>query len=379
MRKIVFIVNGDPSSAMAERARAFAAELANRYDIRISYRSRRKLISLVQFVIFLARAKPLLVYVFDMSYSGALAASLYKWAAGCYLVIETGDAIYELARSMGRGMLGLRLTRFLENVSFRRADRIVVRGTFHQRLLRERGIDAALISDGAHTTRFAPLDAGEMRKRYGLDQALTIGVMGSCVWSEKQQTCYGWEMVEVLRLLKDAPVKAVMIGGGSGIARLKARCKDYGIEDRVLFLGHVPYDELPSYLNLIDICLSTQTNDEVGQVRTTGKLPLYMAAGRYVLASRVGEAVLVLDEEMLVEYDGVKDCAYPRKLAERVSALLENPEKLKRGLENVRVARARFDYRVLAEEMAALFDMALPTAASSSKRLVSERDAKRSA
>lgn len=376
MGKIVFIVNGDEPSAMGQRARAFAAEMAGRYDIRISYRSRGKLRSLVRFVIFLLRAKPDLVYVFDMSYSGTLAASIYKWATGCYLIIDTGDAIYELARSMGRGQAGLWLTRFLENVSFKMADRIVVRGTFHQRLLRERGIEAALINDGADTKQFAPFDANELRKQYGLDGALTVGVVGSCIWNERQQTCYGWEMVEMIRMLKDSPVKAVMIGSGSGIARLEARAKDYGIQDRVLFLGHADYNDLPSYLNMIDVCLSTQTNDTVGQVRTTGKLPLYMATGRYVLASRVGEAALVLDEDMLVEYDSVKDTAYPQKLAERVSMLLRSPDNLKRGLKNVAIAQARFDYSVLAEKMAALFDQALDAATSSDKNpLVSKADA----
>src|SRR6185295_17446502 len=104
------------------------------------------------------------------------------------------------------------------------------------------------------------------------------------------------------------------------------------IENRITFLDYVPYDQLPRYLNLIDVCLSTQTNDVVGRVRTTGKLPLYMAAGRYVLASRVGEASLVLNEDMLVEYEGVKDTAYPQRLADRVSALLDNPQRLESGL-----------------------------------------------
>src|SRR5262249_17100894 len=151
---------------------------------------------------------------------------------------------------------------------------------FHQRMLKEKGIDAFLINDGTDTKQFVPLAAVELRKQCGLDQSLTIGVMGSCIWNEKQETCYGWELIEMLRLLKDARVKAIIIGSGSGIPRLKARSKNYGIEDRVLFLGHVPYDELPSYLNLIDVCLSTQTDDAVGRARTTGKLPLYMATGR---------------------------------------------------------------------------------------------------
>src|SRR5439155_17871072 len=108
-------------------------------------------------------------------------------------------------------------------------------------------------------------------------------------------------------------VKGVVIGDGSGLPILRARCREYGIEDRVLFLGRLPYEELPRYLGLIDVCLSTQTNDLVGQVRTTGKLPLYLAAGRYVLASRVGEAARVLDADMLVDHDGQVDTGYPQR------------------------------------------------------------------
>jgi glycosyltransferase involved in cell wall biosynthesis len=145
-----------------------------------------------------------------------------------------------------------------------------------------------------------------------------------------------------------------MIGDGSGIPRLKARCREDGIEGKMLFLGHVPHDRLPLYLNLIDVCLSTQTNDLVGQVRTTGKLPLYLATGRYILASKVGEAALVLDDEMLVEYDGVKDLRYPRKLAERITALLDKPETLGHSSKGVAVAKDRFDYSILARRVANL-------------------------
>ena len=71
-----------------------------------------------------------------------------------------------------------------------------------------------------------------------------------------------------------------------------------------MFAGRVPYDVLPGRLRVFDICLSTQTNDVIGNVRTTGKSPLYLAAGRFVLASRVGEAARVLPSVMLVEFHG---------------------------------------------------------------------------
>ena len=207
------------------------------------------------------------------------------------------------------------------------------------------------------TEEFAPLNSYELRRQHNLEGALTVGFVGSSIWSEKLQMCYGWELVEMLRLLPaDAPVKGVIIGDGSGITRLKARCRDYHIEDRVLFLGRVPYEQLPKYLNMIDVCLSTQTNDVVGQVRTSGKLPLYLAAGRYVLASRVGEAAFVLNQEMLVSYEGVKDSQYPQRLAERVKAILSDPHKLELAASNIALAKEVFEYAKLAERLSEVIE-----------------------
>jgi glycosyltransferase involved in cell wall biosynthesis len=356
MTTIAFIVNGDLQSAMGERANAFAEHLRDRYDIRIDYRTTHKILSILRFLQFLISVKPDLIYVFDMSYSGVIASSLYKLANGACIIVDTGDAISELAQSMGRGTFGLWLTRLLEKISLSISHCIVVRGTFHQELLSRRGIQAELIRDGVDTNIFKPINLEDLRKQHGLDQVLTVGVLGTVIWNEKQQMCYGWDLVEVIRLLKDAPVKGILIGEGSGIPRLQALCKEYGIEGRLKFLGRIPYDNLPTYLNLIDVCLSTQTNDVVGNVRTTGKLPLYMATGRYILASKVGEAVRVLKEDMLVDYAGVKDEQYPQRLAERIAKLLERPVQIKHNQENVIRAKTLFDYSVLAEQLADLFD-----------------------
>jgi glycosyltransferase involved in cell wall biosynthesis len=278
------------------------------------------------------------------------------------MVIETGDAIYELMRSTGnRGRLGLQLTRWLENFSLRTADRIVVRGRVHQQLLEQRGVTSDVVQDGVDTDEFKPQDVDQLRQQLGLGDALTVGLVGSSIWSERLGMCYGWELIELLALLPQAPVKGVIIGDGSGISHLKARCREYGIEDRVVFLGRLPYEELPRYLNVIDVCLSTQTNDAVGQVRTSGKLPLYLATGRYVLASEVGEAALVLEPEMLVPYEGVQDWEYPKKLAERVAAILAEPQKLASGGRNVALAKEHFEYAKLAVRLGDVIQLAMNT------------------
>jgi glycosyltransferase involved in cell wall biosynthesis len=189
------------------------------------------------------------------------------------------------------------------------------------------------------------------------DQArpLVIGLVGSSVWVPSRQTCYGWELVEVVRLLNGKlprPVRGVLIGDGSGIEVLRRRAAEYKVEGAVEFAGRVPYRELPSRLRGFDVCLSTQTNDVIGNVRTTGKLPLYLAAGRFVLASRVGEAARVLPPEMLVEFAGETDPDYPAKLAERIEQLVRSGTDFSHRPECVRIAREHFEYDRLAPRVA---------------------------
>jgi glycosyltransferase involved in cell wall biosynthesis len=349
---VAFVVSGDHDSAMGFRARSMATRLAGHYNLPIAYRSGSKVLSILSIFAFLVRVRPALVYLFDISYTGVLATTLYKLIFRKRLIVETGDVIVELVRSTGsRGRLGLWLTQLLEHLAFAIADRIVVRGTFHKEFLSHQGIEADVIQDGVDTEKFTPEDPRELRKRLGLEGVMTVGLVGSSVWSEKLQMCYGWDLVETIRLLKDRPVKGVMIGSGSGISHLMTLSKQYEIDDQILFLDHVPYDELPHYLGLIDICLSTQTNNLVGKVRTTGKLPLYLATGRYILASDVGEATIVLNREMLVHYEGDKDQQYPQKLMTRIESILEHPEMLELSVNNVTLARTFFDYAVLAERM----------------------------
>ena len=85
------------------------------------------------------------------------------------------------------------------------------------------------------------------------------------------------------------PVRALIVGDGDGLPHLQQRAQELGLGDRVRFTGRVPIEEVPLYTSMMDVALSTQTNNRIGQVRTTGKLPEYMAAGCYVLATDVGK------------------------------------------------------------------------------------------
>src|SRR5438309_4493943 len=361
---LLFLVNGEPNSAMGIRARAFAERLQSSFCIHITYRSANKIYAIFRFVWLLLHYRPALCYVLDIGFSGVLAASVYRVLSRCRVVIDTGDAIYELSRNSGRcGRISLWLTGLLEQLALSISHRIVVRSHPHKEWLASQGKTADVIPDGVDTARFSPSPADDLRRQYGLEGCLIIGLVGSLIWNDRWQMCYGWELIELIDRLRARPVKGFIIGDGSGLQKLKAQCAARGLENRIVFAGRIAYDDLPRYLNLLDVCLSTQTNDTAGQVRTTGKLPLYLACGRFVLASALGEAARVLPPEMLVQYNGIKDSEYPIRLAARVQALLAHPETLLQHEDSILIAQTHFDYDVLAARLQQTIYELLPAAA----------------
>ena len=119
--------------------------------------------------------------------------------------------------------------------------------------------------------------------------------------------------------------------------------------DRCRFVGRVPADEAHLYASAMNAAISTQTNDVVGRVRTTGKLPLYLACGCPVIASDVGEAAILLGPHgWTLSYGGVVDESYPARLA----ALIEDWRSDPAGeAERRRIARQIFEAEFDAEEM----------------------------
>ncbi|MCS6815885.1 MAG: glycosyltransferase [Blastocatellia bacterium] len=356
--EIIFLVNGEPEGAVAERAHQFASRLDLPCRRMVLYRGRQKVRAVFRFLWALFRWRPRVVYVMDMAASGVMAAIVYKTATRARVIIDTGDVISALARTLGRGWVGQRLTELLECLSVRVADLLVVRGHGHREWLARHGITRVeVIPDGVDTRVFRPLSVESLRRRLNMEGKLVVGVVGSLHWSPRMGFCYGWELIEALARARDVPLVGVIVGDGSGLPILKERARAAGVADRVHFIGRVPLEQLPAYINLMDVCLSTQTNDLVGETRTTGKLPLYLACGRFVVASRVGEAARLLPDEMLLPYEGRDQ--YVEALAERLRWLAHHPQVLELGQANVALARQHFEYAVLVPRLRSILERVL--------------------
>jgi glycosyltransferase involved in cell wall biosynthesis len=291
-----------------------------------------------------------------MAVSGVAAALPFRLLGAQAVVVDTGDAVTALARAARlRGTAGVAATWLVEESGLKLASHIVVRGHLHQELLARRSISSTWIPDGFETELFYMAGAPAKSTK------LCIGLVGSIIWNGSLQATYGYDLVEIVAALSDLPVHGALVGDGNGLERLRAHAVARGVGDRITFVGRVPYSELRSKLHSFDVALSTQTNDLPGQVRTTGKLPLYLACGCFVLASRVGEAARVLPTEMLVEYEGSRDPQYPARAAAHLRHLIRigTPFRALGRATGERLA-PEYDYGRLSTRLSSLLEQLVP-------------------
>lgn len=326
---VTFLVHGGPDSIEAVRLHGLSQRVPSS-SLQFLFRTKDKRATWAAWTREIQKSRPDLIYVLNTALPGAPIAAWNQLIRGIPYILDTGDVIFEMARRSGIGG-GWRLPLLwtVEQLAWRRAHRIVVRGTRHREYLEKLGLQAALVRDGYARQQYVPAKKiSELRSKLSLHGKLVIGLMGSLVWSPRLQICYGWDLIRALPSLIDLPISVVIIGDGNGRAWLEAEASRLGVRHRITFTGRIPYADVPAYMRLLDIALSTQTNNLPGQVRTTGKVPEYMAAGCFILASKVGEAELLLPPEMVIPFNGEVDPEYPARLAQRIREVLRNPKML---------------------------------------------------
>ena len=197
---------------------------------------------------------------------------------------------------------------------------------------------------------FRPFGAAERaaaRADFGLPaDHLVCGVVGSLQWTPRQRYCYGLELVEMMKYLERTDVSVLIVGDGTGRARLESRVPP-SLRDRVVCTGRVPERDVVRALNAMDVGFITQTLDGLGSYRLTTKLPEYLATGLPVAMSPIPGL-----------YDYAADCgwalpplhpttdAFHRGCAALVDGL--TPDAVSKAAAAARsVAEERFDYEVL--------------------------------
>ena len=93
----------------------------------------------------------------------------------------------------------------------------------------------------------------------------------------------------------------------------------------VQFVGAVPHDEVPDYVAAADVCVAAFASNPVTQCKSPLKLAEYLASGKAVVASDVGEVRRMVGEAGVMVRPGDA-----QEMAEEIVRLLRDPEERQR-------------------------------------------------
>jgi glycosyltransferase involved in cell wall biosynthesis len=212
------------------------------------------------------------------------------------------------------------------------------------------GLDSAW-----HTPRPLPTEQVQaVRARLGVAQApLGMYVAHLARGSDLDLALRAWPLV--LRSVPEA--RLVVLGGGEGRPLLEALAAELGLQDRVIFVGPVPQEEVPVWLAAADVTINPYRDSLVNRAKCAGKLIDYMAAAKPVVAAALGQNVEYLEEGVsgvLTEPGDVRD------LAQGIVRVLADPAW---AAQLGRAARARlwdaFDWNVMVEVLEEVYRVAV--------------------
>lgn len=199
------------------------------------------------------------------------------------------DAAVDHGTSKEWGMR-YRLTRGLETHAFKRVDAITTICEGLRRDIVARGIPeqkVTVIPNAVDIERFSVGGTGDatLKQQLGLTGHRIIGFIGSF---------YAYEGLDLLlqafpTILKTAPdARLLLVGGGPQDDKLEQLAAELGIQDKVVFTGRVPHNQVQRYYDLVDILAYPRHSMRLTELVTPLKPLEAMAQGRLLVASDVG-------------------------------------------------------------------------------------------
>lgn len=183
-----------------------------------------------------------------------------------------------------RGQVLVSLAVKIERYVFQIADAIIVVSPFLKREIEALGIDGDkiyVVPNGADPELFSPkLKNAHLKAQHDIEEeTMVVGFIGWFV---------GWHKVEHLidafaRVCKGKNARLLIIGDGNLKEEYIAAAERAGIAGQLIMPGAVPYEDVPEYISIMDICVIPASN----QYRSPIKLFEYMAMEKPVLAPRL--------------------------------------------------------------------------------------------
>jgi len=143
-----------------------------------------------------------------------------------------------------------------------------------------------VINNGANTDLFKPMDREQAKAELGLENS-------------KKYVCFvghlaAWQGVEFLiyaspLILEKCPeVRFLVVGDGVMKNKLLEITSEFGLSDKFIFTGRIPYESVPLYINAADVCVAPFIKGRNLKIGLSAlKTYEYLACGRPIVASSI--------------------------------------------------------------------------------------------
>ncbi len=206
---------------------------------------------------------------------------------------------------------------------------------------------------GADLKRFSPHISGEgIRRKYNFKDRKMILYLGQLHAGQ-----YVRMFIDAANIVlaKYPKVIFLIIGHGFMAGQLKYFVRERGMEKSVIFTGSVPHDLIPQYIGAADICVASFEDNEVTVCKSPLKIVEYLACGKPIVASLVGEVRNMVGGAGLLVEPGNHQA-----LAGAITSLLEDPHlREEMGFRARRRAQTRYNWSETAKNLIGAYEKAL--------------------
>jgi len=194
-----------------------------------------------------------------------------------------------------RGLIMGRLARTIDAWVFSRANHILCVSRVLADEVQQRGVGSEsvhVLPNAIDPNRFrSPLLEPSIRSRLGLEGSIVIGHVG---------LFYRWDrldvLIEAVKSIRDRhpEIRVLLVGDGPEMENLKSTVFRLGMERAVIFSGPVPRDDVPAYIEAMDICVLPDSNAFGSPIA----LFEFMAMGKPCVVPDLGPMRDVIDENV---------------------------------------------------------------------------------
>jgi len=278
---------------------------------------------------------------------------------------DLSPEMYQARFTGGGNPAVYRVLLWLEELSCRFADHVIVTNESYKRIAMDRGrvLESlvTIVRNGIELSRLdGTIEPDRRLRKIGKTIIGYVGVMGI----QDGVDYLLRSLYHLVYTLGRTDFHCVLIGGGAAWEKLKAEARELGLEDYVEFMGFVFGEDLLRYLSAADICVDSAPSSSYSDHCTMFKIMEYMSLGKPIVVFDLPEHRFTAQHAAI--YVPPND---EREFARALSGLMDDARRRQRlGAYGRRRMKAQLAWDYSVPQLLDAYRLVLPRAAESNRR-----------